>query len=52
MKEVGKGHRYCHMVHAIDGTRGAEILFIGEGRKEKDFESGLEKGEQREYFLR
>lgn len=33
---VGKGHQYWHMVHALDGPRGAELLYIGEGRKEKD----------------
>jgi transposase len=33
---VGKGHSYWHLVSAMDGPRGAELLYIGEGRKEKD----------------
>jgi transposase len=33
---VGKGHHYWHLVSAMDGPRGAELLYIGEGRKEKD----------------
>lgn len=33
---VGKGHNYLHLVSAMDGPRGAELLYIGEGRKEKD----------------
>ena len=35
---VGRGHNYWHMVSAMDGPRGAELLYIGEGRKEKDLE--------------
>lgn len=35
---VGKGHQYWHLVHALDGPRGPELLFVGEGRKEKDLE--------------
>ncbi len=33
---VGKGHHYWHMVSAMDGPRGPELLYVGEGRKEKD----------------
>lgn len=33
---VGKGHTYWHLVSAMDGPRGPELLYIGEGRKEKD----------------
>jgi transposase len=33
---VGRGQTYWHLVHALDGPRGAELLFVGEGRKEKD----------------
>jgi len=33
---VGRGQTYWHLVHALDGPRGAEVLFVGEGRKEKD----------------
>ena len=33
---VGKGHRYWHMVSAMNGPRGPELIYIGEGRKEKD----------------
>ena len=33
---VGKGHHYWHMVHALDGSNGPELLYIGEGRKEED----------------
>jgi transposase len=33
---VGKGQNYWHLVSAMDGPRGAELLYIGEGRKEKD----------------
>lgn len=33
---VGKGHKYWHMVHTLDGPNGPELLYIGEGRKEKD----------------
>jgi hypothetical protein len=35
---IGKGHNYWHMVHALDGPRGSELLYIGEGRKEEDLE--------------
>ena len=35
---VGKGHKYWHMVSALEGPRGPEMLYIGEGRKEKDLE--------------
>ena len=35
---VGKGHHYWHLVSAMDGPRGPELLYIGEGRKEKDVE--------------
>jgi transposase len=33
---VGRGHNYWHLVSAMDGPRGPELLYIGEGRKEKD----------------
>jgi transposase len=33
---VGRGQTYWHLVHALDGPRGAELLFVGEGRKEKN----------------
>jgi transposase len=33
---VGKGHNYWHMVSALEGPYGPELLFIGEGRKEKN----------------
>ena len=33
---VGRGQTYWHLVHALDGPRGAELLFVGEGRKEQD----------------
>jgi transposase len=32
----GRGQTYWHLVHAMDGPRGPECLFVGEGRKEKD----------------
>lgn len=35
---VGKKHNYWHLVSALDGPRGPELLYIGEGRKEKDVE--------------
>lgn len=31
----GKGHHYWHMVSAMNGPRGPELIYIGEGRKEK-----------------
>ena len=33
---VGRGQNYWHLVSALDGPRRAEVLFVGEGRKEKD----------------
>jgi transposase len=34
---VGKGqNNYWHMVSAMNGPRGPELIYIGEGRKEKD----------------
>jgi len=33
---VGRGHNYWHLVSALEGPRGPEMLYIGEGRKEKD----------------
>jgi transposase len=33
---VGKGHNYWHMASALEGPYGPELLYIGEGRKEKD----------------
>ena len=35
---VGKGHKYWHMVSAMNGPRGPELIYIGEGRKEKDLQ--------------
>ncbi len=35
---VGRGHHYWHLISALDGTHGPELLYIGEGRKEKDLE--------------
>lgn len=35
---IGKGQKYLHMISALDGPRGSELLYIGEGRKEKDLE--------------
>jgi transposase len=33
---MGRGQTSWHLVHALDGPRGAECLFVGEGRKEKN----------------
>ncbi|MEK6968544.1 MAG: ISL3 family transposase [Nanoarchaeota archaeon] len=33
---VGKGQNYMHLVSALEGPRGPEMLYIGKGRKEKD----------------
>ena len=35
---VGRGQIYWHLVSALDGPRGPEVLFVGEGRKEADLE--------------
>ncbi|MBI3292905.1 MAG: ISL3 family transposase [Elusimicrobia bacterium] len=35
---VGKGQTYWHLISGMDGPRGPELLYIGEGRKEKDLE--------------
>jgi transposase len=32
---VGKGQSYWHLVSALEGPRGPELLFVGEGRKER-----------------
>jgi transposase len=32
---VGQGQTYWHLVSALEGPRGPELLFIGEGRKER-----------------
>jgi len=32
---VGKGQTYWHLVSALEGPRGPELLFVGEGRREK-----------------
>jgi len=32
---VGKGQTYWHLVSALEGPRGPELLFVGEGRKER-----------------
>jgi transposase len=33
---VGTGQTSWHLVSALDGPRGPEVLFVGEGRKEQD----------------
>ncbi|MEW6104534.1 MAG: ISL3 family transposase [bacterium] len=33
---VGKGHNYLHMISSLEGPNGPEVLYVGEGRKEKD----------------
>jgi transposase len=33
---VGKGYKCWHLISALEGPRGPELLHIGEGRKEKD----------------
>lgn len=35
---IGKGHKYLHMISSLEGPNGAEVLYIGEGRKKKDLE--------------
>ena len=35
---VGRGHNYWHMISGFDGTNGAEVIYVGEGRKESDLE--------------
>jgi len=32
---VGQGQTYWHMVSALEGPRGPELLFVGEGRKQR-----------------
>ena len=32
---VGKGQHYWHLVSALDGPRGPEMLFVGKGRKSR-----------------
>jgi transposase len=32
---VGQGQTYWHLVSALEGPRGPELLFVGEGRKER-----------------
>lgn len=32
---IGKGQSYLHMISAIEGPRGPELLFVGKGRKER-----------------
>jgi transposase len=32
---VGRGQTYWHLVSALEGPRGPELLFVGEGRREK-----------------
>src|SRR3990170_1863471 len=32
---VGQGQTYWHLVSALEGPRGPELLFVGEGRREK-----------------
>jgi len=32
---VGKGQTYWHLVSALEGPRGPELLFVGEGRRER-----------------
>jgi transposase len=33
---VGKGQTYWHLVSALEGPRGPELLFVGKGRKERN----------------
>jgi transposase len=33
---IGEGQAYWHLVSALDGQEGPELLYIGEGRKEED----------------
>jgi len=33
---VGKGQNYWHLVSALEGPRGCELIYVGEGRKEED----------------
>ncbi|URA09650.1 ISL3 family transposase [Thermospira aquatica] len=33
---VGRGHNYLHLVSSLDGPKGSEVLYVGEGRKEED----------------
>jgi transposase len=35
---VGKGQNYWHLISGMDGPRGPELLYIGQGRKEKNLE--------------
>lgn len=35
---IGKGHHYWHMVSAMNGPRGPELIYIGEGRKEESLQ--------------
>ena len=32
---VGRGQTYWHLVSALEGPRGPEVLYVGEGRREK-----------------
>jgi len=48
---VGQGQHYWHMVSALNGPRGPEMLFVGEGRKKKHLQKfwkwfGLERSAQ------
>jgi len=36
---VGKGHDYWHMVSTLEGPTGPGVLYVGEGRKEKDLKA-------------
>lgn len=33
---VGKGHNYWHLVSSLEGPYGNEVIYVGEGRREKD----------------
>lgn len=35
---VGTGHKYLHMISSLEGVNGNELLYVGEGNKEKDLE--------------
>ena len=35
---VGKNYNYWHMISSLEGPNGPEVLYVGEGRKEKDLE--------------
>jgi len=32
----GQGHNYWHLISSLNGPKGSEMLYVGEGRKEED----------------